>query len=58
MERFMVKGGLKVYGLVLEMRGLELIVLEMRGVRAERWVHTGFVNNGQRNEISGTYKDG
>ena len=48
MERFMVKGGFKVYG----------IVLEMRGVRAERWVHTGFVNNGQRNEISGTYKDG
>ena len=49
MERFMVKGGFKVYGIVLEMRGLEMIVLEMGGVRAERWVHTGFVNNGQRN---------
>ena len=24
--------------------------MEMRGVRAERWVHTGFVNNGQLNE--------
>lgn len=42
MERFMVKGGFRVYGC----KGEEEC---WGGVRAERWVHTGFVKDGQLN---------